>query len=164
MRHLAALHVPQLAADPASPPAGHVAVYAGTDGQIRSKTPAGAVTVVPAGPRALPPYTITGPLQTVTGTYRLFNDTGRSWTIVAVRATVVTAPAGSGLTVDVHKNGTTVFTNQANRPIIAAGTTTIKRTTIDVPTVADGDYLTVDVDAVGSTTPGSDLTVQITVV
>jgi hypothetical protein len=32
-----------------------------------------------------------------------------------------------------------------------------------VTSVADGDYLTVDIVQVGSTTPGSDLTVQVAV-
>ena len=32
-----------------------------------------------------------------------------------------TPPAGAALVVDVNKNGTTIYTNQANRPSIAAG-------------------------------------------
>jgi hypothetical protein len=40
--------------------------------------------------------------------------------IESVAATVGTAPTGASLIVDVNKNGTTIFTTQANRPTIAA--------------------------------------------
>ena len=63
--------------------------------------------------------------------------------------------------VDVNKNGVTIFSNQANRPTIAAATTTDDANAIDLPNVAAGQYLTVDIDQVGSTTPGSDLSVTI---
>jgi hypothetical protein len=66
--------------------------------------------------------------------------------------------------VDINKNGVTIFTTQGNRPTIAiAGTTSGKVTNMDVTTIADGDSLTVDVDQVGSTVAGADLTVQIVV-
>lgn len=109
-------------------------------------------------------YSISGAVATGVGTFRLYNDSGVSWTITAVRATVGTAPTGATLIVDVNKNGTTIFTTQANRPTIAVSTNTIKRTNMDVTTLADGDYLTVDVDQVGSTVAGSNLVVQIAVV
>lgn len=109
-------------------------------------------------------YSISGAVATGVGTFRLYNDSGVSWTIVAVRATVGTAPTGATLIVDVNKNGTTIFTTQANRPTIAVSTNTIKRTNAEVTTLADGDYLTVDVDQVGSTVAGSNLVVQIAVV
>lgn len=41
--------------------------------------------------------------------------------IVRVDATVGTAPTGAAAIFDVNKNGTTIFTNQANRPTIAIG-------------------------------------------
>lgn len=109
-------------------------------------------------------YSISGDVETGTGTFRLYNDSGRSWRILGVRATAGTAPAGQALIVDVNVGGTTIFTTQANRPTIAAGSNTILRTNMDVTTVAAGDYLTVDVDQVGTTTPGADLVVQVTVV
>ena len=108
-------------------------------------------------------YSISGAVTTGTGAFRIYNDSGRTWTIVAVRATVGTAPTGASLIVDVNKNGTTIFTTQANRPTIAVSTNTIKRTNMDVTTVADGDYLTVDVDQIGSTVAGSNLVVQVAV-
>lgn len=83
-------------------------------------------------------------------------------TIVGVIASVGTAPTGSSVVCDVNKNGTTVFTTQANRPSIAAGTTSTTMTAVpDVTVVAAGDLLSVDIDAVGNSTAGSDLTVVV---
>lgn len=82
-------------------------------------------------------------------------------TITAVRASVGTAPTGATLIVDVNKNGTTIYTTQGNRPTIAISGNTATANSPDVTTLAAGDYLTVDIDQVGSTVAGGDLTVQI---
>jgi hypothetical protein len=80
-------------------------------------------------------------------------------TILGVTAAVNTAPTGASLILDVNKNGTTIFTTQANRPTIAAsGNATTTEPTPDVTAMAAGDYLTVDVDQIGSTVAGSDVT------
>lgn len=64
--------------------------------------------------------------------------------------------------VDVNKNGTTIFTTQGNRPTVAiSGFTSGKVSNMDVTSLADGDYLTIDLDQIGSTVPGADLTVQV---
>jgi hypothetical protein len=83
--------------------------------------------------------------------------------IQGISAAVQTAPTGADLIVDVNKNGTTIFTTQANRPAISAGTvvTTDEVTNMDVTSLAAGDELTVDVDQVGSSTAGSALTLFI---
>lgn len=112
----------------------------------------------------LVPYSYTGTLAVTVGTFRLYNDMGATWTITGVRASVGTAPAGASVIVDVHKNGTTIFTTQANRPTIAAATNTSGNVTnMDVTTVTAGEYLTIDIDQIGSTTAGADLTVQVEV-
>ncbi|MEX0748739.1 MAG: hypothetical protein WD467_03520 [Candidatus Saccharimonadales bacterium] len=80
-------------------------------------------------------------------------------TILGVSAAVDTAPVGSGITIDVNKNGTTIYTTQGNRPSVSDGTNDAAETTPDVTAVASGDHLTVDIDTVGSSTPGADLTV-----
>jgi hypothetical protein len=83
-------------------------------------------------------------------------------TILGATAAVGTAPTGASLIADVSKNGTTIFTTQANRPTIAAGANaTTTEPAPDVTTIAAGDYLTVDIDQVGSTVAGADLTVFI---
>lgn len=117
-----------------------------------------------AGPQTLT-YSISGRLEVGTGTFRIYNDTGRTWTILAVRVTVGTAPTGgsTGVRVDVNKNGSSIFGSSSAQPTIAPGTNTAKVTSFATDTVADGDYLTVDVDNVGSTNPGEDLVVQVVV-
>ncbi|WP_440066428.1 hypothetical protein [Streptosporangium sp. OZ121] len=117
-----------------------------------SHTHAGSVT---------PVYSITGNVTTGAGTFRFYNDTGRTLVISSVRATVGTAPTGAALIVDVHKNGTTIFTTQSTRPTITVSTNTAKSTGMAVTAWADGEYLTVDVDQVGSTISGANLTVQV---
>lgn len=103
-----------------------------------------------------------GAISTATGTYRWYNDTDRPLTIAAVRASAGTAPTGSSLIVDVNIDGTTAYTTQANRPAIAVSTNTIAATLPDVTSVAAGSYLSFDVDQVGSSVAGSNLTVQVT--
>ena len=81
-------------------------------------------------------------------------------TILGVTAAVGTAPTGSSILLDLNKNGTTAFTTQGNRPAIADGANaTASEAVPDVTTIAAGDYLTVDIDQIGSSTPGADLTV-----
>lgn len=109
-------------------------------------------------------YSIAGAQQVGTGVFRWYNNTGVTLTIRGVRISVGTAPTGSSLIADINKNGTTIFTTQANRPAIAAAANTSGFVTnMDVTTLADGDYLTIDIDQVGSTVAGSDLTAQILV-
>jgi hypothetical protein len=75
---------------------------------------------------------------------------------------VGTAPTGSAVIVDVNKNGTTVFTTQSNRPQIADGQySSGVVTAVEVAPFVAGDYFTVDIDQVGSTIAGSDLTVEV---
>lgn len=113
----------------------------------------------------LVPYSYTGTVAVTIGTFRLYNDMGATWTIAGVRASVGTAPAGASIIIDVNKNGTTIFTTQANRPTIAAASNTSGNVTnMDITTVTAGEYLTIDIDQIGSTTAGADLTVQIEVV
>lgn len=80
-------------------------------------------------------------------------------TIVGVSLAVGTAPTGSSIIVDVNKNGTTIFTTQANRPTILAGAfnTAAEVTNMNITSVAAGDYITMDIDQVGSTISGADL-------
>ena len=82
-------------------------------------------------------------------------------TIVKVKVVVKTAPTGAALIVDVNKNGTTIFTTQGGRPSIAAGETTDDSDTPDVTALAETDKLTIDIDTVGSTVAGADLTVEV---
>jgi hypothetical protein len=82
-------------------------------------------------------------------------------TILGVSATINTPPVGSDIILDVKKNGTTIFTTSANKPRILATaySTAAEVTNMDITSVAVGDYVTIDINQIGSITPGSDLTV-----
>jgi hypothetical protein len=94
-----------------------------------------------------------------TGLSRWYNRTGATLTIVGVWLSAGVAPTGAPILVDVNKNGTTIFTTQANRPTVAATTNggTISATP-NVTAFAQGDYLTIDIDQIGSTIAGGYLT------
>jgi hypothetical protein len=100
-----------------------------------------------------------GELETGTGTFRWYAP----WagTIKTVRSSVGTAPTGAALIVDVNKNGTTIFTTQADRPEIAVSGNYSGEETPAVDSLSEGNYLTVDIDQVGSTVAGEDLVVVI---
>ena len=99
-----------------------------------------------------------GVLNVSTGTTRLVLP--KAATIVSVVAAVGAKGLDAAIIVDINKNGTTIFTNQANRPTIASDTYQSSIGTLSMP-MLPGDYLTVDVDQIGSTLSGSDLTVTI---
>jgi hypothetical protein len=114
--------------------------------------------------RKILPYSNTGTLTVLTGTHRIYNDSGQTWTIISVRASVGTAPTGASVIIDVNKNGTTIFSTQANRPTIAvSGNTSGLVNTMSTTSVTNGEYLTIDIDQIGSTIAGGDLTLQVEV-
>ena len=98
-----------------------------------------------------------GTLTATAGSDRLYVP--YACTIVNVYASVSTAPTGADLICDVHKGGTTLFSTQGNRPTIAASAFTDATSTPDVTAISAGDYLTLDVDQIGSTIAGADLRV-----
>lgn len=104
-------------------------------------------------------FTVPGTLSVGTGRAKFYIP--GPITLGNVRASVGTAPTGADITIDVNKNGTTVFTTQVNRPKIFAGQTLVSTSTPNITEFTTGDYITVDIDTVGSFNPGSDLTVQI---
>lgn len=106
-------------------------------------------------------FTFSGALFVQNGAIRVYNKFGSTLTIQKVFVSVNTAPTGAAIVVDVNLNGTTIFTTQANRPQIADGTNTGESSSMDVASFADGDYLQADVDQIGSTVAGADLTVQV---
>ncbi len=104
-------------------------------------------------------FAFSGVVAVRTGASRVYLEAG--YAIETVRASVGTAPAGASLIVDVNVNGTTIYGTQGNRPTIAAGANTGLGGAASTATVTAGQFLTVDVDQVGSTTAGSDLTVVV---
>lgn len=104
-------------------------------------------------------FSVTGALSVTTGKSKIVLQA--AYEVESIHAYVNTAPTGASVIVDVFKNGTTLFTTQANRPTISAGANSSTNTLPDVIAFASGDILSVDVSQVGSTVAGSDLTVTI---
>jgi len=86
---------------------------------------------------------------------------GGTFTIIEVAAMVTDVPTGSAVKVDVNKNDVTIYGTQNNRPTIAIGARIAVVGANSVTSVTDGDYLSVDIDEIGSGSPGSFLTVVI---
>lgn len=114
-----------------------------------------------ANDRQTQSWAFSGTAVVTTGKARWYNRTGRTLTVVGCWAAANTAPTGAALVVDVNKNGTTIFTTQGNRPSVAISGNGGTMATPDITSVADGDYLTVDVDVIGSTIAGADVTVGV---
>jgi hypothetical protein len=119
----------------------------GTDGKLITTTlyrafawysPGGLITGTNIGPRYVVPQTMT---------------IVKCWLIVR------TAPTDAAITIDIHKNGTTIWSTQGNRATIAYGQTTGNTTTFNTTALSAGDYLDLDIDTVGSTVAGTDLTI-----
>jgi hypothetical protein len=110
---------------------------------------------------AIPTYTFSGTAAVSTDDGpKWFNRTGKTITLTGWDISSTTAPAGADVIADVLKNGTTTFTTTGNRPkLTAAGSQTHATSGApDTATIADGDYLQVKLVQVGSSTPGSNVT------
>lgn len=86
---------------------------------------------------------------------------GGSFSFVSIGARASTAPVGSSVVLDVKKNGASIFALPADRPTIAAGSNDAIVGSWGNVTVTTGDYISVDIVAVGSTEPGSDLVLNL---
>ena len=83
-------------------------------------------------------------------------------TVTQVFAKVGTAPVGSTIIVDIHNNGTTILSTKIS--IDASEKTSLTAATppvISVPGLTQGDEITIDIDQIGASTAGKDLTVYI---
>jgi hypothetical protein len=107
-------------------------------------------------------FSANGVLNPMVGTNRFYNDTGSNAYIASIRGSVGVAPEGAAIIIDCNVDGQSIFTNQALRPTIPAGEVTaityLSEYTFIWPV---GSYLTIDIDQVGSTVAGSDLTVNV---
>lgn len=119
-------------------------------------------------------HVISGAVSAAAGTLRYSVPGGA--TILGATARITTAPAGSSMIIDINKSGTTIYTTQANRLTIADAanvSTAVSATGTSAPasagenqahevlTLADTDYVTFDVDQVGSGTAGSNLVITL---
>lgn len=85
--------------------------------------------------------------------------TGQTLFLSAVDLRVKTAPTGADVIVDINKNGASLFTT---RPRVVDGATTGGSGAVftgSTPSVTDGDVITFDIDQIGSTEAGRDLSI-----
>jgi uncharacterized protein YjbI with pentapeptide repeats len=87
----------------------------------------------------------------------------KACTIVSAYAAVLTKPVTTPICADIHKNGTTIWSTQANRIQIAAAAQSGTQTAFNTTALGEGDQLTIDIDGVGTGTPGANLTVELKV-
>ena len=86
----------------------------------------------------------------------------KALTITKAYAYVKTAPTGAAIVVDINKNGTSIWNaTPANRLTIAAAGVSGNQTSFDTVALAEGDILTIDLDTVGSSVAGANLTVAL---
>ena len=83
-------------------------------------------------------------------------------TIQSIKAYARTAPTGASLIFDINKNGVSIFNTSADRLSIASGVNTSTVGTFST-SLAANDVLELDIDQIGSTFAGSDLTIVIEV-
>lgn len=82
--------------------------------------------------------------------------------IVATKGWLDTpATGGTTFKADVNLNAVTIYGTQGNRPIWVASANAATIGVHSVTTYVDGDRLSCDIDAVGSTIAGSDLTLTV---
>jgi hypothetical protein len=124
----------------------------------------GRVTVLEARAKDIYTFTYVGTLAVGTKvTLPLVVRT--AGTLVEAFANLETVPDGANVILDLHKGsgaGTTIFAG--TKLVVADGAGTGTQTGFASPgTVVVGDRLTLDIDQVGSTEPGQDLTVHLVV-
>jgi hypothetical protein len=101
-------------------------------------------------------FTFEGDLDVATGDLKFYAP--GDMTIVQVYGSMGTAPVGQDAIFDVNKNGVSIL--DASRLVISDGNTTGSATPVTT-TLALNDYLTVDVDQRGTTTPGQDAVIHV---
>lgn len=130
-----------------------------TPANIGAETPAGAQTKVDAARSRDISINIPGDIFATTGIIRYVVGSAR--TVSKVRLAIGSAPTGADLIIDVHKNGTTMFTTTGNRPKIIATATSGVSVAPNITALAEGDVVTIDIDQVGSTLPGTGLAITL---
>lgn len=97
-----------------------------------------------------------------TGTAKLTFRMPYAFTLVAVRASVVTAPTGATITVDINEGGSTILSTKLT--IDASEKTSATAATAAVisdSALADDAEITIDIDQIGSTVAGAGLKVSL---
>lgn len=130
----------------------YVAVGTGSSADWASTAP-GTVTVPHYHTFTFPDtFTSTAGAEGIGSAWRMPAATGA---LVKVIIWCDTAPANGAITVDIHKNGTTVFTGGTGRPSISTSSTADESDTPAVTTMAAGDLFQPQVDAVHASDIGN---------
>jgi hypothetical protein len=74
----------------------------------------------------------------------------------------ITAPSGATCYLDLHKNGTSLWSTQSNRPNLPPGNTGATGPAPNTTNVAVGDVLAIDIDTIGSSVAGTGLNLTLT--
>lgn len=93
------------------------------------------------------------------GTNNAYFRAPHSFTLLAVRASVLTVSSSGAITVDINKNGVTMLStkitiDEGEKSSEAAATPPVIDATAGVADVADDDELTVDIDGAGTDAAG----------
>ena len=97
---------------------------------------------------------VAGTLTLMTGTARWYPT--QNIQLISVQSHVNTPPVGANILISIKKNGVVIISGVSIIP-----STNSSSIVSDSTLATIGDYLTVDITQIGSSTPGSDLTVQI---
>ena len=81
--------------------------------------------------------------------------------IIKAKAYIETAPTAADLLIDINLNGTTLWASSGKLTITATENSATDLTSFDKTAVVEDDYFTIDIDQVGSTEEGEDLTIQL---
>ena len=87
--------------------------------------------------------------------YRLM---GSDATITRVWGRIVTAPSGADLQIDINLNGVSILNTVLT---ITDGTNSANTTDLATTVLSAGDWFSMDIDQIGSSTPGAKLAVTI---
>ncbi|MEN3949908.1 hypothetical protein [Iodidimonas sp. SYSU 1G8] len=82
---------------------------------------------------------------------RIYMPPGASFSVIAAKAYVDTAGSTNATVIDVNKNGASIFSS--NLSIASGGTGSTGGSLSGTPTLAEGDYLTIDIDSSSTTKP-----------
>lgn len=149
IRLLSLERLPVLSADPSGTFTGGEHYFNSTINAVKVYN---ASAWVPLLPRETVRWSLAGAVSVANGALRL--PIQYACTVVAINAIINTPPAGAAVNIRVNKNGSSAATLS-----ISAAANTGSNTSPGI-TLASGDYLTVDLTQVGSTTAGSDLVVS----
>jgi hypothetical protein len=97
-----------------------------------------------------------------TGTAKITFRMPHAMTLTAVRASVNTAPTGSTIIVDINEGGSTILSTKLSIDASEkTSTTAASAAVISDTALADDAEITIDIDQIGSSTPGKGLKVYL---